>query len=209
MRAEDTLRVLIIEDHPVVRYGLVSLIDSQDDMAVVADVGTGREGVEAYCRLLPTLTIADLRLPDIPGVEVITRIRNRDPLAHIVVLTTYDGDEDIHQALQAGASGYMVKAMPYEDLLAAVRKVAAGGMSIPAELRTKLTNRSPVCELTSRERDILQLITLGMSNKEIAEKTGITEGTVKCHVVVILGKLGVSHRTQAAAIALRRGLAHL
>jgi two-component system, NarL family, response regulator len=203
------ITVLIVEDHPVVRFGLVALIDSQPDMNVVAETGEGREAIQIYSRLLPSLAVVDLRLPDLSGVDVIAGITRAHPDARIVVLTTYEGDEDIHRALAAGARGYVIKAMPHDVLLTAMRTVHAGGHSIPKPVATALASRVPFAELTSRETQILELITRGMSNKEIADSTGITEGTVKGHVNVILGKLGATHRTQAEAIAIRRGIVHL
>jgi DNA-binding NarL/FixJ family response regulator len=209
MNLPEPIRVLIVEDHPVVRFGLVSLIDAQPDMSVVAEMGEGCEAIHAFSRLQPNLAIIDLRLPDLTGVEVITRIVRSCPGARIVVLTTYEGDEDIHRALAAGARGYLIKAMPHAVLLSAIRKVHAGERSIPNTIAKTLAARTPHSDLTSREAEILTLITRGMSNKEIAESSGITEGTVKSHVNVILSKLGATHRTQAALIAIRRGLVHL
>lgn len=209
MNLYPTIRVLIVEDHPVVRFGLVALIDAQPDMSVVAQTGEGHEAILAFGRVQPNLSIIDLRLPDLPGVEVITQIVHSQPDARIVVLTTYEGDEDIHRALTAGARGYLIKAMPHDALLSAIRKVHAGERSIPSTIAKTLASRTPYSDLTSRETEILTLITRGMSNKEIAESSGITEGTVKSHVNVILSKLGATHRTQAALIAIRRGLVHL
>jgi two-component system NarL family response regulator len=209
MTQDGPITVLVVEDHPVVRFGLVALIDSLPDMTVVAETGEGREAVLAYSHLMPNLAVVDLRLPDISGVDVIAGITREHPDARIVVLTTYDGDEDIHRALAAGARAYVIKAMPHDVLLSALRTVHAGGRSIPTPVATVLASRVPFTELTTRETQILELITRGMSNKEIAGHTGITEGTVKCHVNVILGKLGATHRTQAAAIAIRRGIVHI
>jgi two-component system NarL family response regulator len=203
------ITVLIVEDHPVVRFGLVALIDSQPDMKVVCETGEGREAVLLYDRMQPSLAVVDLRLPDISGVDVILSIKRKHPEARVVVLTTYEGDEDIHRALAAGARGYVIKAMPHEVLLSSLRTVHAGGRSIPAPVATALAGRMSFAELTARETQILELISRGMSNKEIATTTGITEGTVKSHINVILGKLGATHRTEAAAIAIRRGIVHL
>lgn len=209
MNPHEPIRVLIVEDHPVVRFGLVSLIEAQPDMSVVAQTGEGYEAIQMFSQMQPSLAIIDLKLPDLPGVEVITRIIRASPRARIVVLTTYEGDEDIHRALAAGADGYLIKAMPHEALLSAMRKVHAGERSIPNTIAKTLASRTPYSDLTSRETEILTLITRGMSNKEIAESSGITEGTVKSHINVILSKLGATHRTQAALIAIRRGLVHL
>jgi DNA-binding NarL/FixJ family response regulator len=209
VNAEPSIRILLVEDHPVVRFGLVALIDAQLDMTVVAQTGEGQTAIREFDRVQPDLAIIDLRLPDLPGVDVISRIVGNHPEARIVVLTTYEGDEDIHSALVAGARGYLIKAMPHDVLLSTIRKVRAGGRSIPSVIAKTLASRTPHSDLTSREAEILTLITHGMSNKEIAEHSGITEGTVKSHVNVILSKLGATHRTQAALIAIRRGLVHL
>jgi two-component system NarL family response regulator len=198
-----SIRVLIVEDHPIVRYGLVALIDSQQDMKVVGQSGDGEEAVSMY------VGIVDLRLPRMSGVEVIRAVRRFDRKARLVVLTTYDGDEDIHRAIASGAEGYLIKAMSHETLLGAIRKIHAGGQFIPEVIAKTLATRVSGDELTPREIEILCLIVQGKSNKDIAACSQITEGTVKCHVNVILDKLGASHRTQAAAIALQRGFVHL
>jgi two-component system NarL family response regulator len=204
-----SIRVLIVEDHPIVRYGLVALIDSQQDMKVVGQSGDGEEAVSMYRQVRPDVGIVDLRLPRMSGVEVIRAVRRFDRKARLVVLTTYDGDEDIHRAIASGAEGYLIKAMSHETLLGAIRKIHAGGQFIPEVIAKTLATRVSGDELTPREIEILCLIVQGKSNKDIAACSQITEGTVKCHVNVILDKLGASHRTQAAAIALQRGFVHL
>lgn len=209
MRNSKTIRVLIVEDHPVVRFGLVSLIDAQPDMEIVSECGSGDEALLAYNRTIPDIAIVDLRLPGMGGVELIRAICQSHSEARIVVLTTYEGDEDIHRAISAGARGYLIKAMSYEVLLAGIRRVHAGGRCIPEPIAKTLAKRTPMNDLTPREVEILQLMAQGLSNKEIAAHTSITEGTVKCHVNVILDKLGASHRTQAAVMAIQRGMVHL
>jgi DNA-binding NarL/FixJ family response regulator len=157
----------------------------------------------------PDITLMDLRLPGISGVETIRRIRSQSPKARFIVLTTYDGDEDIFQAMEAGAAGYLVKGMPQEMLVNAVKRVHAGGRYLPPPMSKALASRMPDSSLSHREREVLGLISKGKSNREIAGNLGITEATVKCHVSVILMRLDASDRTQAVVIALQRGLIHL
>ena len=204
-----TIRVLVVEDHAVVRYGLVALIDSQPDMEVVGEAADGESAVSLCRDLHPDIAVVDLQLPRMSGVEVIRSVRRSNSELQVVVLTTYKGDEDIYRALAAGATAYLIKAMSHDVLLSAIRKIHAGGRFIPEAIAKSLAKRSPEDELTPREIEILSLIVRGMSNKEIAAETRITEGTVKCHVNVILGKLGASQRTQAAVIAIQRGIVHL
>jgi len=203
------VRVLIADDHPVVRLGLATIINAQPGLHVVAEVGSGAEALRRFRSDQMDLGLIDLRMPGMTGVEVISRIRAVDPKAKLIVLTTYDGDEDIHSALEAGAMGYIIKAMPHEVLIEAIRRVASGHRYVPQSVTRQLAQRLPDSELTPREQEVLELIVKGRSNREIAQELGITEGTVKCHVNVILGRLGVSARTQAAVVALQRGLVHL
>jgi DNA-binding NarL/FixJ family response regulator len=165
--------------------------------------------VELFHRHSPDITLMDLRLPGMSGVQAIRTIRARDPRARFVVLTTYEGDEDIHQALEAGAKGYIIKGMPHEILIDALRRVCAGQRFLPMPVTQALASRPPGSELSSREREVLELLVKGQSNKEVAMTLGITEATVKCHVSVILMRLDVSDRTQAVVAALQRGLVHL
>ena len=162
-----------------------------------------------YAEHRPDLVLMDLRLPTMSGVEAIRQIRVRAPEARFVVLTTYEGDEDIFQALEAGARGYLIKGMPHEALIDALRKVHAGGRFLPPPVTRALATRHPECELSPREREVLQLLVAGRSNREIAADLGIKEATVKTHVSVILLRLDVTDRTQAVVAALRRGLVHL
>ncbi len=205
----EPIRVLIVDDHPVVRFGLVAIIESQRDMAVAGEAGTGADAISMYRRERPHVGLIDLRLPDMGGVEVIRTIAGEYPRSRLIVLTTYDGDEDIYRALEAGAQGYLIKGMSHQVLLDAIRRVHAGLRYVPQPVMQHLAERAPNSELTSREREVLTLIVRGKSNKEIAALLGITEGTVKCHVNVILSRLGVSDRTQAAVAALQRGIVHL
>jgi DNA-binding NarL/FixJ family response regulator len=209
MSKPEKIRVLVVDDHPIVRLGVTAIINAQQDMEVVAQTGTGQEAIELFRQHKPDVTLMDLRLPGMSGVEAIRSIREAHPRARFVVLTTYEGDEDIHQALAAGAQGYLVKGMSHEALVDALRRVHAGTRYLPPPVARSLAARTPNSELSVREREVLSLIVHGKSNKEIAALLGITEATVKCHVSVILARLGVSDRTQAVVAALQRGLAHI
>jgi DNA-binding NarL/FixJ family response regulator len=202
------IRILIVDDHPVVRSGLVALFDSQPDMTVVASAADGIEAVEMVRRHAPDVALMDLRMPVMGGVEAIRAIKGLHASCHVIVLTTYDGDEDIYQAIEAGAQGYLLKAAPEAELFQAVRQVHAGYRYLPAGIARALESRTPNSDLTPRERQILALIAKGLSNRAIGNALGISEGTVKCHVNTILARLGVADRTQAAVTALQRGLVH-
>jgi DNA-binding NarL/FixJ family response regulator len=203
------IRILIVDDHPIMRVGVAALIATSKEMIVTGQVGTGEEAIEQHAFLKPDVTLMDLRLPGLSGVETIRRIRAKSPDARFIVLTTYEGDEDIHQAMEAGASGYLVKGLPKEMLVNAVRKVHGGGRYLPPPMSEALAARTPDSSLSARERQVLGLVAKGKSNKEIASALGITEATVKCHVSVILMRLNASDRTQAVVTALQRGLIHL
>jgi two-component system, NarL family, response regulator len=206
---EARIRVLVVDDHPIMRFGIATIIDATPDMTAVAQAGSGEEAVELYEQHLPDITLMDLRLPGMSGVDAIRTIMARHHNAKFVVLTTYEGDEDIHQALEAGARSYLIKGMPHDALVSALRRVHAGGKFLPAPVSRALSSRTPNSDLSAREREVLKLIVKGRSNREIASDLGITESTVKCHVGVILLRLDVSDRTQAAVAALQRGLVHL
>jgi DNA-binding NarL/FixJ family response regulator len=202
-------RVLIADDHPVVVLGLAAIINAQPDMTVVGEAANGRQALELFEKHLPDVTLIDLRMPELGGVEAIKQIRAKHAHAIFIVLTTYQGDEDIHKALKAGAQGYLLKGMAHDDLLEAIRRVRSGVQYLPASVKETLANRTPGSDLSPRELQILELIVKGLSNKQIADKLGITEGTVKWHVNAILGRLNVSDRTQAAVAALNRGIVQL
>lgn len=208
-RLTEKLRVLIVDDHPMMRLGIAAIINDQTDMAVAAQAGTGEEAVTEYRRSRPDVVLMDLRLPGMSGVEAIRAIHREQPRARFVVLTTYEGDEDIHQALEAGAQGYLIKGMSPEALVDAVRRVHAGSRFLAPPVARALAARNPNSELSAREREVLALIVGGKSNREIAAELGITEGTVKCHVTALLERLGVSDRTQAVVAALQRGIVHI
>jgi DNA-binding NarL/FixJ family response regulator len=202
------IRIMIVEDHAVVRQGLAALLATTPDFAVVAQAADGRQAIEQFRRHQPDVTLMDLRLPNMPGVEAIARIRIDFPQARIIVLTTFDGDEDIYRALQAGARGYLLKGMTAEELIEAIRSVHAGKSRIPAPVAERLAERMSAPTLTGRETEVLQLIVGGNSNKEIAAALAISEATVKTHINSLLSKLGVTDRTQAATTALQRGIVH-
>lgn len=205
----EPIRILIVDDHPIMRVGVAALISSSKEMECVGQAGSGEEAIELHARLKPDVTLMDLRLPGIGGVEAIRRIRSSSPNARFIVLTTYDGDEDIHQAIEAGAGGYLVKGLPQEMLVNAVRRVHGGAKYLPPPMSKALAGRTPDSNLSAREREVLLQMAKGQSNKEIASALGITEATVKCHVSVILARLNASDRTQAVVHAIRRGLLHL
>lgn len=203
------LSVLVVDDHPVVRAGLQAMIDAQPDMETVAEARSGEEAIDLFRRHQPAVTLMDLRMPGMGGVEAIEAIHRSFPDACILVLTTYDGDEDIYRALQAGARAYLLKDMPREELIQAIRAVHAGAHRLSPAAAAHLAERMHQSELTSRELEVVERIAGGMSNKQIAADLGISEGTVKTHVNNIMGKLGASDRTQAVTLALRRGFIHL
>jgi two-component system NarL family response regulator len=199
---------MVVEDHHVVREGLVALMNAVPGMEVVAETADGRQALELFRKHLPDVTLMDLRLPGMSGVAAITRIRSQFPQARIIVLTTYDGDEDIHRALDAGARGYLLKGMSGEELMDAIRTVHSGRSRIPAQVAERLAERMVRPALTDRELDVLREIVSGKSNKEIGQELNISEATVKTHINSILGKLGVTDRTQAVTAAIQRGIVH-
>jgi len=204
----DSIKIMVVEDHHVVRQGLVALINGVQGMHVVAETADGRQAVDLFQEHLPDVTLMDLRLPGMSGVMAITRIRSKFPQARIIVLTTYDGDEDIHRALDAGARGYLLKGMSGDELMDAIRAVHSGKSRIPSEVAERLAERMARPSLTDREMDVLREIVSGKSNKEIGQELNISEATVKTHINSLLGKLGVTDRTQAVTTALQRGIVH-
>jgi DNA-binding NarL/FixJ family response regulator len=203
------IKVLVVDDHPIMRVGITAIINARQDMVTVAQAGTGEDAIQQFEQHRPDVTLMDLRLPGMSGVDAIRAIRGRHPQACFVVLTTYEGDEDIYQALEAGASAYIIKGMPHEALVDALRRVHAGGRFLPSPVWAALASRTPNSALSAREREVLQLMARGESNKTIAAHLGITEATVKCHVSVILMQMQVEDRTQAVLAAIQRGLVHL
>ncbi len=209
MTSGGQIRIMVVDDQAVVRQGFVSLIKTVPGMAVVAEGTNGREAVALYRQHRPDVVLMDLRMPVMGGVEAIAAIRREWPDARVIVLTTYDGDEDIYRSLQAGAQGYLLKDMFFDELEAAIRAVHAGGRKIPGVVAERLAERMGGSDLTGRELEVLELIVRGRSNREIGSALGISEATVKSHINSILGKLGVTDRTQAATTALQRGIVHL
>jgi two-component system NarL family response regulator len=205
----ERIRLLVVEDHHIVRQGLVALLNAVSDMTVVAEASDGGGGVESFRRHQPDVALMDLRLPGMGGAEAVTKIRAEFPNARIIVLTTFDGDEDIYRALQAGARGYLLKGMFGDELLDAIRAVHAGKTRIPPVVAERLAARMGGSELTSREMAVLELIVAGKSNKEIGNELSISEATVKTHINNLLSKMGVTDRTQATTAAIQRGLVHL
>ena len=209
MTRHNAIRILIADDHLVVRIGLRSMIDTQPDMNVIAEAANGREAVALFRDHQPDVTLIDLRMPVMGGVEAVGVIHEEFPDARIIVLTTYDGDENIYRALQGGARAYLLKDIPREEFLDDIRAVYQGQYCIPPAVAARLAQRIPGPELSARELEVLKLIVEGMSNKEIASALSITVSTVKNHVNSILSKLNVKDRTQAATTALRRGIVML
>jgi two-component system NarL family response regulator len=207
--SDNSIKIMVIDDQAVVRQGFVSLINTVADMFVVAEGTNGQEAIELFRIHRPDVTLMDLRMPQMGGVEAIVAIRKEFRDARMIILTTYDGDEDIYRSLQAGAQGYLLKDMFFEELEDAIRKVHAGARRIPTQVAERLAERMGSSVLTVREVEVLEQIVAGNSNKAIAGRLHISEATVKSHINSILSKLGVSDRTQAATTALQRGLVHL
>ena len=205
----ENIRILIVEDHHIVRKGFVALLGMVEGMEVVAEGSDGSEALGLYRKHRPDVTLMDLRLPGMGGVDAIKALRAAFTEARVIVLTTFDGDEDIYRALQAGARGYLLKGMKLEDLTAAIRTVHAGKTCIPEAVAGRLAERLAGPALTERETEVLRLIVGGNSNREIGTKLFISEATVKTHVNNLLSKLGVTDRTQATTLALQRGIVHL
>jgi two-component system, NarL family, response regulator len=203
------IHVLIVDDHPVVRFGLAAIIRLQPDMMVAGEAGSGEEACAICEAQAPDVVLMDLRLPGLSGVQAIRKIRETSPDVRFIVLTTYDGDEDIRRALDAGAQAYLLKAMSHVDVTAAIRKVHSGARVIPQSVSKTLEECGPQSQLSSREIEVLELIANGFSNKEIGRALGITEATVKWHVNLILNRLDVADRTEAIVAALQRGIIHL
>jgi two-component system NarL family response regulator len=202
----ERIRLMLIEDHQMVRQGLVALLSSCDDLEVVASLGDGLEALEQFRALRPDIVLVDLQMPKVGGVETIRRVRDEFPDARFIVLTTFDGEEDIYRALQAGARAYLLKGMPLDELLTTIHAVHKGRLHIPAAVAEKLAQRVSGQELTARELSVLERIVAGRANKEIAADLFISEATVKTHINNLLGKLGVADRTHAATLAIQRGL---
>jgi DNA-binding NarL/FixJ family response regulator len=203
------IRLMTVDDHPIYRGGLASLIAAYGDLTLVAEATNGREAVERFREHRPDVTLMDLSMPVMGGVEAISTIKAEFPDARIIALTTWDGDADIHRALEAGARGYLLKDVVSEDVADAIRRVHAGGRSIPTKVANRLAAYTPRIDLTEREVEVLTYMARGLSNKEIGALLGRTEGTIKVHVLHILQKLEASDRTEAVTLGLQRGIIHL
>jgi len=209
MKKEAKIRILVVDDHFVVRMGLISLVNTEPDMEVVGEAADGAEAVIKFAQLNPDLVLMDLRMPGMDGIRATTEIRTKHPEARVLMLTTYDGDTDIHRAVQAGAQGYVLKNSTGDKLIPALRAVAAGQKWIPKEIASRLAARNLFEHLTPRELQVLQEMAKGLANKEIGDVLKITEHTVKDHLKNILGKLRVADRTEAVTVAIQRGIIQL
>lgn len=198
-----------MDDHPIMREGIAAIIDGQDDVVSVGEAADGKSAIEQYRTLRPDVVVMDLRMPGLGGVEATTQIRREFPTARIIILTTYEGDEDIHRALAAGAQGYLLKHAVSKELLDSIREVYSGRRHITPAMAARLAEHTPRVGLTSRELEVVHLIATGLRNKEIGAKLDIAEGTVKIHLKNIFGKLEVIDRTQAVVSASQRGFIQL
>lgn len=207
--APATIRILVADDHPSMRMGIIALVDSQPHMEVIAEASDGEEAIEVYDDVLPDVVLMDLRMHNMGGAEAILSICRKHPDAKIVVLSTYDWDEDIHRAIQSGAKSYLLKDMSIEEIASTIRAVYEGHASLPGQVADRLAERSQRQQLTERERDVLESLIKGRSNKEIASSLSISEETVKSHLKTLFGKLRVRDRTEAAIAAIRHGIVHL
>ncbi|MGB7731622.1 MAG: response regulator transcription factor [Candidatus Acidiferrum sp.] len=203
------IRVVSVDDHPLVREGIATLINDQEDMQLVAQGTTGKEAIQRFREHRPDILLLDVRLPDMNGIDAMISIRSEFPDARVIIVTSSEGDVEMQRALAGGAVSYLVKSMPPQFLLDAIRKVHAGKKAIPPEVAAQLADHLADETLTAREIEILQQIAEGNRNRDIADKLCISEGTVKVHVQHIMGKLAANDRTQAITIAVRRGIIHL
>ena len=209
MESTHAIRILTVDDHDLVRKGLAAILATETDIELVAEASTGEDAIRLHREYRPDVTLMDLRLPDRSGIDATRQIRRECPDAKILVLTSYDGDQDIYRALDAGVRGYLLKEMLHTEVIRAIRVVYSGKRFIPLEVSQQLNGFFPEVALTRREIEVLSLIARGFGNKEVGDVLGTAPGTVKAHVQSILGKLGAKDRTHAVTIALRRGIIHL
>jgi two-component system NarL family response regulator len=209
MKNANPIRILVAEDHLVARVGVSTIVNLQPDMTVVAEAANGQQAIELYRAHLPDVTLLDLRMPILSGIEAAAAIHKEYPRARLIALTTYGGDEDIRRALQAGVQAYLMKDILHDELLKAIRAVHEGQTYLPASVAAALAAQMPRPDLSARELQVLELIVAGLANKQIAYTLNIAEYTVKNHVKNILDKLAVQDRTQAATVAIQRGIIHL
>jgi DNA-binding NarL/FixJ family response regulator len=205
----EKIRIMIVDDHYIALMGVSAILNTVPDLSVVAEAENTTQALELYRQHKPDITLMDLRLPGSSGIEALTAIKKEYPQARVIMLTNYDGDEDIYRALQAGARGYLLKGVRSEELIDAIRTVHSGHISVPSEVAVRLAQRLPGTDLSSRELEVLKLVASGKSNKEIGAMLSITERTVKAHVNSILAKMDVRDRTQAATTAIQKGIIHL
>lgn len=205
----ERIRVLSVDDHPLLRAGIAAIVDDAADMELVAQASSGREAVETFRASRPDVTLMDLRLPDLDGIDAMVAIRAECPEAKVIILTTFEGDAEARRALASGARGYLLKSAAPDDILDAVRHVHAGRKRIPPQVAAGLAEHVADETLTGREREVLRLVADGNRNRDVAERLCISEETVKAHVKHVMEKLGASDRTQAVSIAVRRGIIQL
>jgi DNA-binding NarL/FixJ family response regulator len=209
MNSPSQIRVFSVDDHPLLREGIAALVNNQPDMVLIAQASTGAEAIQLFKEYLPDVTLLDLRLPDMSGIDTLIAIRAAFPNARVIMLTTFEGDVEIHRALQAGACGYLLKNMPPSELVDVIRLVHAGKKRIPPEIASQLAEHMADEALTEREVEVLQQVAGGNKNRDIANKLFISEETVKVHIKHIMEKLSAADRTQAVAIGIRRGIIQL
>ena len=209
MSSSSPIRVFSVDDHPLLREGIAALVNNQPDMVLVGEAATGAEAIQLFKQHVPDVTLMDLRLPDMSGIDTLIAIRTEFPEARIIMLTTFEGDVEIQRALQAGARGYLLKNMPPSELLDVIRQVDAGKKRIPPAIASQLAEHMTDETLTQREIEVLREVAEGKRNRNIAENLFISEETVKVHIKHIMEKLGASDRTQAVAIGVRRGIIQL
>ena len=205
----EVLGILCVDDHPLVRKGIAAILANEKDMKLIAEAGSGAEAVEAFRQFHPDVTLMDLRMPAMDGIETTKEIRKIDPEAKIIALTSYDGDQEIYRALEAGVRGYILKESVHTEIVRAIRVVQSGKRLMPPEVAERLSEHFPQVALTPREIEVLQHVAKGLGNKEIGVRLGTAAGTVKMHLQNILSKLGASDRTHAVTLAIRRGIIHI
>ncbi|HXR77887.1 MAG TPA: response regulator transcription factor [Bryobacteraceae bacterium] len=203
------ITVLCVDDHPLVRKGVAAILSTEPDLQLLAEAATGHQALKLFRQYVPDITLMDLRLPDMPGIEVTREIRKEFPEAKIIALTSYDGDQDVYRALEAGVRGYLLKELVHTEIVRAIRIVYSGKRFLPPEVSQQLSEFFPEVALTAREVDVLKLVARGFGNKEIGDELGTASGTVKAQIQSVLSKLGAKDRTHAVTIALQRGIIHL
>ena len=209
MTSHARIRIFSVDDHPLLREGIAALVNNQPDMVIAGEASTGSEALQLFKEVQPDITLLDPRLPDMSGIDILIALRSEYPEARVIMLTTFEGDVEIHRALQAGARGYLLKNMPPAELLDVIRQVHAGKKRIPAAIASQLAEHMSDETLTAREVEVLRAVAGGNKNRDIANKLFISEETVKVHIKHIMEKLGASDRTQAVTIGVRRGIIQL